>query len=129
MLRRWWLLLPLLLLYPAPGEADLKQVGAHIASQTTTTIVSAVAGQKVQLQSGTLCVDSNGAETGITIQDGANTNLVGTSVVWVIGPGQCLWFPLQSGGYFNPTASGQSFQIKTTVGNGPVEVWLQLLQQ
>jgi len=129
MLRRWWLLLPLLLLVPAPGYADLKQVGVHIATQTSTTIVAAVTGQKTQLQSGSICVDSNGVETGITIQDGANTNLVGTGVVWVLGPGQCLWFPPLAGGYFSPTATGQTFQVKTTVGNGPVEVWLQLLQQ
>lgn len=131
MARRWWLALFLVLLLPAPSLAQALRPTAHITSQTTTTLVSAVAAKQVQLNAGSLCVDAGGAATGITLQSTAGTNLFGTGVVWVVPAGACLnFFARPQGGFYgNPTAVGTGLAVVTTVGNGPVEVYLEVTQR
>ncbi len=121
----------LLLLLVTPAWATELRVTAHITSQTTTVLVAAVAGKFVVIRAGSVCVDSNGADTGVALQSTAGANLVGTSVVYVIAAGQCLFLPRSSrlsDFYYTPSAIGTGFQIVTTVGNGPVEVYLEVAQ-
>lgn len=132
-------LLLLLLLATLPAGAQLlgpyKTFGAHITSQTTTTLVAAVSARTVVLYSLSACVDGNGATTSFTVQDTAGTNLVGTGVVYVVNPGQCFTWPLRPGassstaiplGYIT---NGLGLALVTGTGNGPVEVFGEYLQQ
>lgn len=110
-------------LLPGIALADSFAVGGHITTQTTTTLVTLVAGQRVYLFSGTFCVDASGATTALTLVDSAGTNLVGTSLVQVVAPGQCWKFdPWPQPGVFvaDPTAVSRSLQLVTGTGNGPV---------
>jgi hypothetical protein len=104
------------------------RVSAHISAATTTTLQAAVAGQKISIQGGSVCVDAGGVTTGITLQDGAGTNLVGTGVVYALGAGQCLTLPLRPDLWYTLTAVGQSLQLVTGAA-GPVEVYLEILQR
>lgn len=129
-MRRLAILVALLLLFPTSGMADALRPTAHITSQTNTTLVSAVSGKQVQINQGSICVDGNGAATGITLASTAGTNVFGTGVVWVLNAGQCLWFAPRSGGFYGtPTAAGTGLRVTTTVGNGPVNVYLEVTQQ
>lgn len=122
------LLLILLCAPPAWAQAPSFRIGAHITSATTTTVLAGVAGQKIVIQGGSICVDGNGVTTQITIQDSTPTNLVGTSVVYVLVAGQCLVFPRVTDLYYVPTAAGAGLQLVTGAA-GPVEVYLELLQR
>lgn len=138
--RRALLALLLLLLASAlPAGAQIvgpfKTFGAHITSQTTTTLVAAVTARTLALYSLSACVDGNGAATSVTVQDTAGTNLVGTGVVYVVNPGQCFTWPMRVGastgtsiplGYIT---NGLGLQLVTGTGNGPVEVFGEYLQQ
>ena len=123
------LLLLCLLALPVAAAGPELRPGVHISSQTTTAIVAAVASQSVSIYGGSICVDANGATTGITIVSSAATNLVGTNVVYVLGAGQCLWLPTRQAPYYTPTASGTGLSLITTVGNGPVNVYLEVVQR
>src|SRR5437660_12071775 len=112
-----------------PVRAGALRPTAHITTQTTTTLVTGVSGQTVTFYSGSLCVDGNGATTGITLQDSAATNLIGSGIVYVLTAGQCLTFPTRGDPYGVPTGSGNGLQVVTTVGNGPVEVYLEVIQR
>src|SRR5437899_7607077 len=104
-MRRLIAVLVLVLASPAWAAGPSFRVGAHITTQTTTTIVTGVAGQTVSLQGGSICVDANGVTTGITIQDSGATNLVGTGVVYVLSAGQCLAYPRVQDLYYAVTRS------------------------
>lgn len=129
----WWLvtLIVAVLLLPSTGTAQVPagRVTARITSQTTTIVVAAVAAKRVQLLSGSVCVDGNGAAAGVALQDTAGTNIIGTGMVYVINPGNCLWFQPPNQIAYTPTASGTGLQVVTTVGNGPVLVSLEVKQQ
>jgi hypothetical protein len=122
-------LLCLLLASTAAAAGPEIRATAHITSQTTTALVAAVASQSVSIYGGSICVDANGATTGITIVSSAGTNLVGTGMVYVLGAGQCLWLPTRQAPYYTVTASGTGLSLITTVGNGPVEVNLEVVQR
>lgn len=115
------------------GAQQYRQATAHITTQTTTTVHAAVTGKRLAVVAGSVCVDANGTATGIALQDSAGTNLFGTGIVWVVGAGACLNFPLRGTGapvpYGRPTALSTSLQVVTTVGNGPVEVYLEVQAQ
>jgi hypothetical protein len=104
---------------------------AHITSQATTHLVTDVAGTKVTVLVALICVDAGGAAAGVALQDTAGTNIFGSGVVWVIPIGGCLTLPAKPNNAFwgQPTASGKGLDIVTTVGNGPVEVYLEVRQQ
>lgn len=125
------LVVGLLLLMPGVGGAQSLRPSAHITTQTTTVLVAPVAGQQVQVYSGSLCVDANGTATGIALQSTAGTNILGTNLVYVIPAGACLWFPTKPNNQFYgiPTAAGTGLQVVTTVGNGPVNVYLEVSQR
>ena len=123
------LLVLLALLLPSSGTADELRPAAHITSQTTTVMVAAVTGKQVQLMAGSICLDGNGATTGVAIQDTGGTNIIGTSVVYVLAAGECLYFPRSNAPYGQVTASGTGLQIVTTVGNGPINAYFEAIQQ
>ena len=123
------LALLLLAFWASSVWADAARTGARITSQTTTTLVAAKDGQVILIFAGSICVDANGATTGITLQDSGGTNIIGTGVVYVLAPGQCLSLPRTHDLYYNATASGTSLQLVTTVGNGPVQVYLETVQR
>jgi len=129
-MKRWLLSILVFLVVVTPLEAagPFYLVGLHITSQTTTALQAAAASKTVSIISGSLCVDGNGATTGLTIQDTAGTNLFGTNVVYVLNAGQCLIWP-RSGQPYQVTTAGLGLQVVTTLGNGPVEVYLELVQQ
>ena len=122
------LLLLLLLAAPASGA---EVIGSGIiSSQTTTTAIAAVAGETIAIMSASFCVDAGGATTGITIRSSTPTNLIGTSVVYAVGAGSCLVFPRSGGKPWGSIAvAGTSLQIVTTVGNGPVNYYIEAVQQ
>lgn len=126
-----WLVLLLLLLIPTSGfsAGPALIATAHISTQTTTHLVAAVAGQSVSIYGGSICVDANGATTGVALQSTAGTNVMGTNVVYVLAVGTCYWFPRSDAPYGNVTALGTGLDLVTTVGNGPVEVYLEVVQQ
>ena len=119
------------LLLPSVAFAQALRPTAHIVSQTTTTLVAAVAGKQVQVMEGSLCVDGNGATTSVAVQSTGGVNILGTGVVYVLLPGACLYFaPRTAGGFYGiPTAVGTGLQVVTGVGNGPVNVYLEVTQR
>lgn len=126
-MRHLTLVLILLLALASPAAAQhFAAATAHITSQTTTTVATAVSGASITILGGSICVDANGASTGVAIQDAGGTNLFGTGIVWVIPAGACLNFPYRGFAYGKPGAVGSNLQIVTTVGNGPVEVALEV---
>ena len=110
------------------GAAELRPT-ARVTSQTTTTLVTAVSGQTIGVTGGSICIDANGVTTGLKLQDSAGTNIVGTGIVYVLSPGQCWVFPRTSNPYFTIIGGGLGLQLVTSVGNGPVEVALEVVQQ
>ena len=125
----WFFVGVLALVLPVVVSADSALIGKRITTQTTTTLLAGVAGQHIFLLQGSICIDGNGVVTGITIQDSTPSNLVGTSVVYVLSPGACYTlFPRQAP-YLSPTADGKDLQLVTTVGNGPVNVSLEVVQR
>lgn len=124
-----WVLIALALLASASlAHADEVRVGKHITSATTTTVLTGVASKTILIVGGHICIDGNGVATGITLQDSTPTNLVGTSVVYVLNPGQCLAFGRAGGGYYVPTGAAKDLQLVTGAA-GPVELYLELIQQ
>lgn len=114
---------------PAGAQRYL-QGTAHITSQTTTTVLSnAGTTQRLAIMAGSLCVDTGGATTALTLQDSAGLNLFGTGVVWTIGAGSCVNLPYRGFLYGVPTGAGRSLQVVTGSGNGPVEVYLEVTTQ
>src|SRR5204862_1100426 len=104
----------LLALVTAASAQQLTKVGRHITSATTTTLVAGSTGSSpLALFHGSLCVDAGGVQTGVTLQDSAGTNLVGTGVKWVIPAGACLVMVYKGSPYFNGTAVGRGLQVVT----------------
>jgi len=111
------------------AEPQSIRATAHITSQTTTTLVAAVTGQQIQIHGGSICVDANGATTGVALEDSGATNLVGTGVVYVLGTGQCWYFPRDGKPWIGVVGAGLGLNLVTTVGNGPVNVNLEIIQR
>lgn len=124
---RWLIVLSLLLLLTTPAVAQplLTKATAHITSATTTTVVTGVSGVIIGLWSASICVDTGGAQSTITLQDSGGTNLIGTGIVYVVTGGACLWFPYRGSPYPYQTAAGTGLQI-VTGGAGPVEVVMEV---
>ena len=138
-MKHWLLTLLLVASFPLAGvlpvlaactsSAPSLRCSNNITSQTTTTITAAVAGKTISIQGGSICVDANGAATGVALQDSDGTNLVGTSVVYVLGVGQCWYFPRDTKPWLSVVGAGLGLAIATTVGNGPVQVNLEVIQR
>jgi hypothetical protein len=125
---RHWLIVLAVLLLAAPAGAQgpkLTKATAHIVAATTTTVVAGASGVIIGIWSASICVDAGGAQTSVTIQDSAGTNLVGPNVVYVLPAGSCWWAPLRSVQYPFNTGAGRGVQIVTS-GAGPTEVLLEV---
>lgn len=114
---------------PLLAEAEALRPTAHISTQTTTVLVAGIAGKTIEMNLGLICVDANGATTGITLQDTTGVNLIGTNVVLVMSAGQCFGFGRSGDPFFTVVTTGRGLNIVTTVGNGPVEVYMEVTQR
>jgi hypothetical protein len=123
------LLLILALVSAASGQGQplVTHWGAHITTATTTTLVAAVTGGTIGVWSFSACVAAGGTQTTITLQDGAGTNLIGTSVTYPLQPGTCYVAPFRGRQWFTSTASGQALQIVTS-DIGPVDVYVEVVK-
>jgi len=138
-MRRWLLALLLVASFPLAGvlpavaactsSGPSLRCSNRITSQTTTTITAAVAAKRISIHGGSICVDGNGVTTGVALQDSDATNLVGTSVVYVLLAGQCWYFPRDTKPWVSVVGAGLGLDIATTVGNGPVIVNLEVIQR
>jgi len=110
---------------PADAQPFLTKVGAHITTATTTTLVAGTAGRSIEIFHMSICLDNAGTAGAITIQDSAALNLVGTGVVYVLGPNTCLTMPFKGRSYFLPTGAGNGLQI-VSGSVGPFEVYAEV---
>jgi hypothetical protein len=104
------------------------RVGLRITTATTTTVLAGVAGQTIGIYGGSICVDTGGVTTGITLQDSTPTNVIGTSVVYALAAGQCLTIPRDRNPWYNITAAGTTLQVVTGAA-GPINLYLELIQR
>ena len=112
------------------GAQRYRQGTAHITTQTTTTIITNLQTTRaLTIMAGSVCVDADGGTTAVTIRDSTGLNLFGTGTVWVLSAGSCLNFPYRGYLYGVPTGLGASIQLVTGTGNGPVEVYLEVINQ
>lgn len=126
-----WTVVSILLMFaslaPTAEAQNLRRASARITSATTTTLAAAVAGTSMQIFDGSVCVDSGGVATTVTLQDTGGTNLVGSNIVYQLAPGTCLWMNYKGTPYFRATTSGTGLAIVTGAA-GPVNVYLEYVQ-
>lgn len=126
--------LVVLLLVATPASAQIFGVpnltfkSAHIATQTTTVVITPESGKSPRIVFLLVCVDNGGAAGTVTVQDGAGTNLFGTGVVFAMNTNTCLTLPYRGFPYGNAAASGQGISVVTGTGNGPYEVLIEVVQ-
>ena len=125
-----------LLAWALPSSAQhFIQGTAHITTQTTTTVqlnpqpLAGSVPRALTIMAGSICVDAGGATTAVTIQDSLGLNLFGPGIVWPLQAASCLNFPFRGFAYGLPTGVGRNVQVVTGTGNGPVEVYLELVNQ
>src|SRR6267142_4190696 len=126
-MRRLITALLLVLALAAPTLAAYRTAGGQISSQTTTTLIAAVASKKIDVYGFSFCVDGNGATTSLTLQDSGGTNLIGPGYVIVLTPGQCWTLATIKDFQRYQVGTGLGLQLVTGTGNGPVEWTVEVL--
>lgn len=121
------LLLGLLAFHASAQPINLQRSAVHISTATTTTLVAAVTGGPIEVWTLSVCVQTGGTTTTITLVDGAGTNLIGTSVTYVLAPGTCFVAPYRGFRYFAATAVSQALRLVTN-DVGPVDVVVEVVK-